>query len=317
MKYLILPVVFVLLSLGCSFQQQVPDISSMDELEYPFPQKKVSLPDGIEIAYMDQGNGPKTLLMLHGLGSYAPAWKKNIEALSTSYRCIAVDLPGYGKSSKGKYTGTMRFYADAIKAFKEALNLDNVVLMGHSMGGQIATVASLAYPQDFPELILVAPAGFETFNAGEKKWFREVLTPNAVALTPVDQIKANIGSNFYRMPKEAEFMVYDRVAMRQCKDFPGYCYIIPQCVQGMVDEPVFDNLSDLKARVLVIFGAQDNLIPNRFLHGGTTRAIAESGAAQIPNAQLELVNKAGHFVHFEQSALVNELIIAYLTSEVQ
>lgn len=317
MKYLILSLLTAFVLFGCSFQQQVPEISSMDELEYPFSTQRVQLSDGMEIAYTDQGQGSKTLLMVHGLGSYAPAWKKNIENLSSEYRCIAIDLPGYGKSSKGKYSGSMRFYADALKAFKDALRLENVVLMGHSMGGQISMVASLAYPTDFPELVLIAPAGFETFHAGQKKWFREVLTPNAVALTPVDQIKANIGANFYKMPRDAEFMIYDRVAMRQCKDFSGYCYIIPQCVQGMVDEPVFEFLPDLNARTLVIFGAQDNLIPNRFLNGGTTRSVAEAGMDQLPNAELKMVSQAGHFVHFEQSDSVNARIRTFLGSEDQ
>lgn len=305
----------VLVLCGCSFQQQVPQIRSMGELTYPYETKTLTLIDGTQVAYMDEGEGEKTLLMVHGLGSYAPAWKKNMETLSQEYRCIALDLPGYGKSSKGAYTGSMRFYADVVKGVVDQLKLKNVVLCGHSMGGQISMVAALAYPDAFKELILIAPAGFETFHKGQKKWFREVLTPTMVALTPVDQIKANIADNFYRMPKEANFMIYDRVAMRNCEDFPGYCYIIPKCIQGMVDEPVFDYLPKLSARTLVIFGNQDNLIPNRFLNGGSTRKIGEAGVDQLPNAQLEMVNKAGHFVHFEQSELVNTKIQEFLSQQ--
>lgn len=305
----------LLLASACQFQKSIPDISSMDELEYPYPSAKVQLSNGIEVAYMEQGQGEKTLLMVHGLGSYGPAWKKNMAALSQQYRCIAIDLPGYGKSSKGRYTGGMRFFADVVKEFTERLQLENVVLLGHSMGGQIAMTASLAYPETFQELVLVSPAGFETFHPGQRKWFGEVITARGVFLTPVDQIKANIGWNFYRMPKDAEFMVTDRVAMRRCKDFEGYCYIIPECVRGMVDDPIFDHLKDLQARTLVIFGQQDNLIPNRFLNPGTTKAVAEKGAEQIPHATLELVNHAGHFVHFEKADLVSGMIADFLGKE--
>lgn len=287
----------------------------MDELEYPFAVKKMALSEGLEIAYFDEGKGDKTLLMVHGLGSYAPAWKKNIPALSQQYRCIAIDLPGYGKSSKGRYEGGMRFFADVLKEFTEKMELENVVLVGHSMGGQISITASLAYPELFQELILVSPAGFETFHPGQRKWFGEVITARGVYLTPVDQIKANIGWNFYKMPRDAEFMVTDRIAMRKCKEFEGYCYIIPECVQGMVADPVFEFLPDLKARTLVIFGKYDNLIPNRFLNPGTTREVAEQGTAQIPNAELELVDKAGHFVHFEQSEWVNKRILDFLAGQ--
>ena len=302
----------VLLLSACKFQRSVPEITSMDELPYPFATQKLSLPSGIEIAYFDEGSGPKTLLMVHGLGSYAPAWKENIAALSAGYRCIAIDLPGYGKSSKGKYDGSMRFYADVLKAFTDELRLENVTLFGHSMGGQISITAALAYPETFRELVLLSPAGFETFHAGQRQWFREVITARGVYLTSVESIQANIGWNFYKMPRSAEFMVRDRIAMRGCKEFEGYCYIIPQCVQGMVDDPVFDHLPDLQARTLVIFGKNDNLIPNRFLNPGTTAAIAEQGAAQIPDVQLEVIPKAGHFVHFERSELVNGIVMDFL-----
>lgn len=304
-----------LLLSACQFQKSIPEISTMDELPYPFETKKVSLPSGIEIAYFDEGQGEKTLLMVHGLGSYAPAWKKNISALSQSYRCIALDLPGYGKSSKGKYEGGMRFFADVLKGFVDGLELKNVVLMGHSMGGQISITASLAYPETFQELVLISPAGFETFHPGQRKWFGEVITARGVYLTPVDQIKANIGWNFYNMPRDAEFMVRDRIAMRNCPGFEGYCYIIPECVRGMVDDPVFEFLPQVKAKTLVIFGKNDNLIPNRFLNPGTTRSVAEKGTAQLPNAQLEMIGTAGHFVHFEQAETVNARIIDFLQAE--
>ncbi len=315
-KISLLTSLLLLLALaGCGFQEKVPAITTMDELPYPFETKKVALSNGMEVSVMDEGTGPKTLLMVHGLGSYGPAWKKNIEALQAQYRCVAVDLPGYGKSSKGNYEGSMRFFAEVIVELVEKMELENVTLIGHSMGGQISITATLAHPDLFRELILVAPAGFETFHPGQRQWFRDVLTPRAVALTPVDQIKANIGANFYKMPRGAEFMVTDRIAMRSCADFAGYCHIIPQCIQGMVDDPVFEFLPQIKARTLVIFGAQDNLIPNRFLNGGKTEKVAKQGAEQIPDCQLELVNKAGHFVHFEQSERVNQLMMDFLGGE--
>ncbi|MEL7003593.1 MAG: alpha/beta fold hydrolase, partial [Bacteroidota bacterium] len=84
-------------------------MNTMDDLQYPFDVKKVEVREGVQMAYMDVGSGTETILFIHGLGSYAPAWKKNIEGLSKQYRCIAVDLPGYGKSSKGNYEGSMTY----------------------------------------------------------------------------------------------------------------------------------------------------------------------------------------------------------------
>lgn len=302
-----------LLSVGlCQAQKQVPEIRTFDDLVYPFVTQKISLEDGMEIAYADLGKGDKTIIFIHGLGSYGPAWKNNVAELQQHFRCLVIDLPGYGKSSKGNYEGSMPFFAKAVKDFGDALNLEKVVLAGHSMGGQIAIVAALAYSDWVEELILVAPAGFETFHKGQKEWFREVITYDGVRLTTVDQIKENMAWNFYDMPKDAEFMITDRIAMRNATDFPGYCHIIPQSVSGMVDTPVFDDLPLLKVKTLVIYGENDNLIPNRFLNPGTTKAIAQKGAERIPDCRLEMIDKAGHFVHFEQADAVNQLMLNFL-----
>lgn len=88
----------------------------------------------------------------------------------------------------------------------------------------------------------------------------------------------------------------DRLAMRGALDFEGYCYIIPKRVEGMVDQPVFDLLPNIKQPVLVVFGANDNLIPNRFLNAGTTKKVAEAGVEKLPNAKLVLLPKTGYFV---------------------
>ena len=293
---------------ACGVQKDLVPLNSMDELPYPYAVKKVELPEGIQVAYVDEGKGEQTIVFIHGLGSYLPAWKKNIEGLKGQFRCIAIDLPGYGKSSKGKYEGSMRFYAEIVAEFIDALDLGKVALAGHSMGGQIAMVAALAYPDKVEKLVLVAPAGFETFTKGQKQWFRDVMTANGVKLTTVEQIKINLAYNFYRLPKDAEFMITDRINMRTASDFDAYCYIIPQCVQGMVDDPVYEFLPQIQQPTLVIFGENDNLIPNRYLNPGATAGIARDGAGRIPNAGLHLIPKAGHFVHFEKSDEVNELI---------
>lgn len=313
MKNLLLAGLLLLMS-ACAWQQKVPAIQAFDDLTYPFPVQKVELTSGETVAYFDEGQGAETLVFIHGLGSYAPAWQQNIESLRANYRCLAIDLPGYGKSSKGNYEASMTYYAAIVKDFLAALGIEQAHLAGHSMGGQIAITAALAYPELVKSLVLVAPAGFETFHRGEKQWFREVLTPRAVKLTTVDQIKDNIAWNFYDMPKAAEFMITDRIAMRAAADFDAYCYIIPQCVKGMVDEPVYDYLPQVGQPTLVLFGRQDNLIPNRFLHGGRSETIGKAGSERMPNARLVMVEEAGHFVHFERSEIVNAEVSAFLNT---
>ena len=302
----------ILLSAACGVQKELKPIQRFEELSYPYEVKKALLSGGIEVAYVDEGKGEQTLLFIHGLGSYLPAWKKNIEGLKEKYRCIAIDLPGYGKSSKGEYSGSMRFYSEIVAELIDKLKLGSVTLVGHSMGGQISIITALAFPDKVDKLVLIAPAGFETFTKGQKQWFREVMTANLVKLTTVEQIKSNLASNFYRMPKDARFMITDRIDMRGAEDFEAYCYIIPQCVQGMVDDPVYEFLPKITQPTLIIFGENDNLIPNRYLNPGKTGTIARKGAERIPNATLHLLPETGHFVQFEKAAEVNGLMAEFL-----
>lgn len=292
-------------------QKSLSSIESFDDLEYPFETKKIKLDNDIELAYMDEGQG-EPLILIHGLGSYSPAYKKNIEQLRNEYRVIAIDLPGYGKSTKKNYEYSMSFFANVVHDFMDKMNIEKASLVGHSMGGQISMMTALSYPESVDKLILIAPAGFETFTAGQKEWFRGVITKKGVMLTPVESIIANIGYNFYDMPEDAQFMIDDRIEMRTAKEFEGYAYANEKSVSGMVDEPVFDYLDQIKAPTLVIFGKNDNLIPNRFLNPGKTEAIAKQGAEKIPNSEMHIVSKAGHFVHFEKSEEVNQIISAFL-----
>jgi len=277
----------------------------MNELKYDFPVHYAELNGGIKLAYVDEGKGKETILMIHGLGSYLPAWKKNISELSKYYRVIAIDLPGYGKSSKDPHSGLMSFYAGVIADLIEKLQIGPVNLAGHSMGGQISMVLALERPELVKRLILVDPAGFEAFHAGQRNWFKEVMTPNLVRLTTVDAIETNLASNFYRMPADARFMIEDRIAMRDASDFEAYCLAVARSVYGMVDEPVLDKIAGIKVPTLIFFGENDMLIPNRYLNPGFTSKIAEKGASLIKGSKLIMVPKCGHFMMFEKPEVFN------------
>jgi pimeloyl-ACP methyl ester carboxylesterase len=292
---------------SCKVYPDVRPLEQMKEMAYPYPVSTVRVAD-MDIAYVQEGRGTDTLILIHGLGSYLPSWKKTIDGLRESYTCIALDLPGYGHSSKGNYPISMTFYAEMLKGFMKAMGIRKATIGGHSMGGQIAIFFSLAYPDLANRLILMAPAGFEQFTAGQREWFRSALTAEGVRLTTPEQIRVNMAYNFYDLPADAGFMIEDRIAMRSASDFRAYCAAIPLCVQAMVNDPVYDYLQDINLPVLVIFGDNDNLIPNRYLNPGPTREIAEDGTAQLPNAQLHMIPKAGHFVHFEKADTVNALI---------
>jgi pimeloyl-ACP methyl ester carboxylesterase len=107
-------------------------------------------------------------------------------------------------------------------------------------------------------------------------------------------------------------MITDRLRMRTADDFNAYCYAVVQSVNGMVDNPVIDYLENIKVPTLILFGENDNLIPNRFLNPGPTEAIAKFGASKIKDSKLVMVPKCGHFMMFEKSEVFNKEVKEFL-----
>lgn len=310
-KILLISIVLILGACASPYSK-VTGLQSMDQLEYPFEVHKQQLSSGAVVAYVDEGAGDQVIILVHGLGSYLPAWKNNIPVLSKDFRVIALDLPGYGRSSKGPWEGSLEFFSNTVLELADSLGIEHFIMGGHSMGGQISILAALEHPERVEKLLLVAPAGFETFHDGEKEWFRSVATPTLTTAAKAKTIQQNISINFYHMPEEAEFMIRDRIAMRTADDFQGYAYIISKSIKAMVDRPVYDYLDQVKQPTLIFFGEGDQLIPNRFLTGGATETIAEKGHTKLPNSTLYMVPEAGHFMQFEQAEFFNEKVREFL-----
>jgi pimeloyl-ACP methyl ester carboxylesterase len=276
----------LLLLAGCGVRPG----QSFKQLSYPMPVSHLTL-DGIDLAFTDVGQGDRTLLLVHGLGSYMPVWSRNLDALARNARVVAIDLPGYGKSGKANYAYSMAFYARVVDRVIDALHLQHVVLVGHSMGGQIAMTHALRFPGS---------------------WLAEAVDKDFVAKTAPEAVYNNLAGNFWNMPPAARFMVDDRLRIVGGPEFDAYAYAVARSVYAMVHEPVADRLPEIKVPVLVIFGAEDGLIPNPVLHGGTTRAVAEAGVQRLRFGRLVLIPHAGHMVQFERPAEVDAAVLDFL-----
>jgi pimeloyl-ACP methyl ester carboxylesterase len=81
----------------------------------------------------------------------------------------------------------------------------------------------------------------------------------------------------------------------------------------MLNEPVWDLMPNITQPTLVVFGKQDALIPNLYLHPAlTTEGVANAGFGRLPNSTLKLIDEAGHFVHFEKSDEFNRAVLEFL-----
>jgi pimeloyl-ACP methyl ester carboxylesterase len=346
-------------SVAASVAQTVREYS---DLVYPFPVKTASLlVQGMmcDIAYVDERvEAPTpapapTLVFVHGLGSYLPAWRYVIEALRPHYRCIALDLPGFGRSAKSpfrlpdsstnastsadsrrgssdsEFPISMAFYADVVMALLEALGVEHCVLCGHSMGGQIAFTAALREAQQRTEkqleqleqlakentnqkriaaIVAVNSAGLERFSERDLAVLRSAALRSSVADALPAEVRATYKLNFYEMPAAAEQMIAERLALRGARDFPHYCAVQRASVLAMIDAQVREKLPALRQPVLVVFGANDALIPNPMLHGGTPLDVVRDAEKLIPACQTVLIPRCGHFAPFENPSAVSGAI---------
>lgn len=265
--------------------------------------------EGIEIAYCDEGKGPHTLLFIHGLAGYLPVWKHQMHELKAVARCIAIDLPGNGLSSRGDYPFTMFFYAECVARFIEKMGLRNVVLCGHSMGGQVAIILALRYPQLLDKLVLVAPAGIEHFLPHEVMMMQQAMQIGDIFQQHEAHIETVVRQSFSRQQEETRSIISDIKHIMQAQPLRQWRHMSNASVMGMLNEQVNVFLPNITCKTLIIFGEQDHMIPNKLMHPGeTTASVAKHGAAMIEHSELHLLPKAGHFVQIEQHAAVSRLI---------
>ncbi|MBO9635369.1 MAG: alpha/beta hydrolase, partial [Chitinophagaceae bacterium] len=166
----------VLFSLAIKVVTAQPDRPVLDIMltnyEYPFPVQFLNLRSQgqeLKMAYMDvhpkKENG-KTIMLLHGKNFNGAYWKQTIEALTAEgFRVVVPDQIGFGKSSKPiGYQFSFQQLAQNTKAVLDELKIDRIYLLGHSMGGMLATRFTLMYPEKVEKLILENPIGLEDWK---------------------------------------------------------------------------------------------------------------------------------------------------------
>ncbi|WP_426476020.1 alpha/beta fold hydrolase [Chryseobacterium sp. CBSDS_008] len=104
-------------------------------------------PDSQKIHYKESGSGNTTLIFIHGWLGNTEWWADQQEYFKTKYHIVQMDLAGHGKSDSSRQEWTSANYADDIKAVAEAVNSQEIILVGHSMSGAYVLEASLKIPQ--------------------------------------------------------------------------------------------------------------------------------------------------------------------------
>jgi pimeloyl-ACP methyl ester carboxylesterase len=131
---------------------------------------EVKSADGVSIAYQVVGSGKPTLFFVHGWCCDQSYWDAQVHHFAPQYEVVTVDLAGHGNSGLNRKTWSMESFADDIMAVVKALDLDQVVLIGHSMGGSVIVWAERRMPERVIGLV-----GIDTFENVEQIYTQEQL----------------------------------------------------------------------------------------------------------------------------------------------
>jgi pimeloyl-ACP methyl ester carboxylesterase len=120
---------------------------------------------GATMIWEARGEGSTTFVLLHGIGMGRTVFTGLAELLTPHGRVIAIDLPGYGEAPEPPRTPTVERLADVVAAFLRDANIPGPVLIGHSMGTQVAVEVSARHPDLGARLVLLGP----TVEIGQRR----------------------------------------------------------------------------------------------------------------------------------------------------
>ena len=278
--------------------------------------RQSSEPSMSEIQYDVYGEGPSVMILLHGLGSNKKAWKKVVPYLEDSHKIYALDLPKYLNTDDKTGVGISK-YAALVKSFIDKLPQSKAHIVGHSMGAQIAMHLGLNHPNNVLSLSLLAPAGIEQFSEADKNWFKTYVTKNYYLTLNDAAVKRSFDINFFgnALPKDAQFMLEDRMALKEDSvAYSRYIDYVLLSINSMLEEAVYQDLDQLQIPTLVLFGANDQLIPNRLLHPGLNVEDILEKAQKIQSSNRLLVSEAGHFIQWDKPEEVASQINKFIAN---
>ncbi|MEA2421194.1 MAG: 4,5:9,10-diseco-3-hydroxy-5,9,17-trioxoandrosta(10),2-diene-4-oate hydrolase [Thermoleophilaceae bacterium] len=143
------------LHLGVGFLAATNDSGDPDRLKF----RTIETECGRVSTFEAGPVGAEPLVMLHGLGATKAEFLPTVPALAPEFRTIAIDLPGFGDSDKPFPAAyDPRMFARWVQALLDALELDRVNLLGHSMGGRVALEVGMRHPERIDRLVLMTPS---------------------------------------------------------------------------------------------------------------------------------------------------------------
>ena len=254
----------------------------------------------------------KVALLIHGWGSSWYAVSPLLPLLRQRYRCLAVDLPGYGASPHGPGRTTIAGYADLLVSLIGEVTTQPVVLVGHSMGGMISLMIALKRPELVERMVLLCP----TISGHLSLLINLTLLPFVVlerfpltnVIIGVFEPLVGITDRLLRAPLFADRTDisnedYERIKADTRRRDQGR--IRAECFRAMRENDLRGKLGPIDIPSLVIWGMEDNTVPLRD---------ASVVAREWPQADLRVIPNAGHWPQFETPEITERYARAFLST---
>jgi pimeloyl-ACP methyl ester carboxylesterase len=262
---------------------------------------------GRRVRYEDEGQGPPVLL-LHGIGHSLRNWYRTMPALTAAgFRAVAIDTPGFGYSEAPDRILDEAETSSFLSEFLDTFYLDRVHVVGHSLGGALATVFALHRPERVARLALVAPAVGPDVNSALRLLALQAARPllRPLALRQVFGLFAASWDDdvLEQEITDAERWLADPVARH-------YFWNVLRTglrLRGVRPEwLLLERLQDLRMPVLFAWGRRDQILPISNL---------EKIRARLPDARYHVYPEAGHMLPYEAAERFNADLVDFLAGE--
>lgn len=269
---------------------------------------------GVSTFLLDAGEGPPVIL-LHGLGATNASMLTTLWELSSSYRVLAPDLPGFGDSGKPAVTYNAAFFARWLLGLMDATGIEQAHLVGNSMGGRIALEAALTARARVGRLALLAPAvAFRRYR--QLVPIVRSLRPELAALPlPVARHPAHQGLRMlFSRPERVRPSWYEAAVDEHLRVFnspPGRVAFFSAAREIYLDPPFgsrgfWSRLSRLDHPALFLWGDRDRLVP-----AGFARHVERA----LPEATSIILRDCGHVPQFEKPEETHAHVRSFLAAE--
>ncbi|MDX1366603.1 alpha/beta hydrolase [Pseudomonas sp.] len=219
--------------------------------------KRVTVGD-LSIHYYQGGpSDGETILMVHGFGASKDNWLHYARYFTENYRVIALDLPGFGDSSKPYASYDVGTQAERLAAFTQALQIEKLHLIGSSMGGHISALYAARYPEQILSVALLGNAGIDSPQKSELIERLERGEANPLIVKTAQQFEQLLAFIFVEVPSMPE-RLKQALAQRSIANSAHNERVFAQLVSRYIPlEPV---LPKIQAPTLLLWGAQDRVL---------------------------------------------------------